>query len=233
MKDLRTDLSGLFNQVSQAPSADGGRSIMFVSARSGEGVSSVAASFALIAAGHVRKPVWLVDLDLKRNQLFNAFAVGVFAEAFGGVGPPYSAALKTRPFFSIEPEDPEATAGLGLFTAHRVGQLRLMVTQFDAARVKPGHAIRIRSQPQYWQAARAVADWTVVDSPALELAGAGLAIASQVDSTIIVVRADATSPAEVDTVRREIENHGGRVGGVILNRVKRDARFFDRFSRTG
>ena len=86
---------------------------MFVAARSGEGVSSIAASFALIAAESARKPVWLLDLDLKRNAAFNAFAVGEFAHAFGGVGPPYSAALKTQPFFSIEPEDAAASAGLG------------------------------------------------------------------------------------------------------------------------
>jgi hypothetical protein len=233
MRDLRADLIGLHRQLAQIPQGSGGRSVMFVSARSGEGVSSIAASFALLAAEHVRKPVWLVDLDLKRNQLFNAFAVGAFAQVFGGVGPPYSAALKTQPFFTIDPDDPEATSGLGLFTAHRVGQLRLMVTQFDAARIKPGHAIRIRTQPPYWQAARAVADWTVVDSPALERAGAGLAISSQVDRTVIVVRADQTTPREVDTVRCEIESHGGRVGGVVFNRVRRDARFFDRLSRPG
>jgi len=231
MRDLRADLADLYRELSQTSATEGGRSVMFMSARSGEGVSSVAASFALMAAENARKPVWLVDLDLKRNHLFNAFAVGPFAEAFGGVVPPYSAALKTQPFFSIEPDDPEATVGLGLFTAHRVGETRLMVTQFDASRVKPGHAIRIRTQPQYWQAARGAADWAVVDAPALELAGAGLAIASQMDRTIIVVRADDTTPDDVDAVRREIERHGGRVGGVVFNRVKRDARFFDRLSQ--
>src|ERR1700754_736808 len=181
MKDLRSDLADLNRALAQTPGTEGGRSVMFMSARAGEGVSSVAVSFALMAAENARKPVWLVDLDLKRNHLFNTFAVGPFADAFGGVGPPYSAALKTQPFFAVEPEDPEATSGLGLFTAHRVGELRLMVTQFDATRLKPGHAIRIRTQPAYWQAVRAATDWVVVDAPALELAGAGLAIASQMD----------------------------------------------------
>jgi hypothetical protein len=202
---------------------------MFISARSGEGVSSVAAAFALLAAEQARRPVWLIDLDLKRNHLFNTFAVGPFADAFGGVGPPYSASLKTQPFFSVEPELPETGQGLGLFTAHRVGETRLMVTQFDASRLKTGHGIRI--QPAYWQAVRNATDGAVVDAPALELAGAGLAIASQMDRVVIVVKADDTTPQDVDAARREIEAHGGRVAGVVLNREKPDARFTDRISR--
>ena len=230
MKDLRADLRDLHRTLAQTSSSDAGRSVMFISARAGEGVSSVAASFALLAAEQARRAVWLVDLDLKRNNLFNAFAVGPFAQAFGGVGPPYSAALKTQPFFTVEPEDPATSEGLGLFTAHRVGDTRLMVTQFDASRVKPNQSVRIRTQPSYWQTVRSVTDWAVIDAPALELAGAGLAIASQVDRTVIVVRADDTAPAEVETLRREIEAHGGKVDGVVLNRQKGDARVADRFA---
>lgn len=231
MKDLRTDLKELYRALSQTPATEGGRTVMFMSARAGEGVSSVAAAFALLAAEQSRKAVWLVDLDLKRNHQFNTFAVGSFAEALGGVGPPYSASLKTQPFFYLEPDYPDAAQGMGLFTAHRVGETRLMVTQFDGARLKAGQSIRIRTQPAYWQAVRAATDWAVVDAPALELAGAGLAIASQMDRTVIVVKADETSPNDVDAVRREVESHGGRVGGVVINRVKGDARFVDRLSR--
>lgn len=231
MKDLRPDLVDLYRAIAQTPGVEGGRTVMFMSARTGEGVSSVAASFALLAAEQSRRAVWLVDVDLKRNHLFNTFAVGPFAQAFGGVGPPYSAALKTQPFFSIEPEEPETTAGLGLFTAHRVGASRLMVTQFDKSRVKPNQVIRIRTQPAYWQAVRAATDWAIVDAPALELAGAGLAIASQMDRVVIVARADDATPNDVDAVRREVEAHGGAVAGVVLNRRKGDARVADRFSQ--
>lgn len=230
MRDLRAGLKGLHRTLSQTcSSATGGvgRTVMFISARSGEGVSSLAASFAVLAAERSRKGVWLVDLDLRNNQQFREFALGSFAPLFGGVGPPYSALLKTRPFFSIDPAAGDAGQGIGAFTAHRVGDLRLMVTQFDTGCLKAGQTLRIRTQPAYWQALRSANDWTVVDAPALELASAGLAIASQMDRTIIVVRADQTSPSEVEAVRRQVESHGGSVGGVILNRQKGDARFLD------
>jgi Mrp family chromosome partitioning ATPase len=230
MKDLRADLRDLYRSFSQSPSPEGGRSVMFVAARAGEGVSSIAASFARLAAEQAHRAVWLVDLDLKRNHLFNSFAVGPFAETTGGVGPPYSASLKTEPFFSIEPAESEARSGLGLFTAHRVGDTRLMVTQFDATRLTPTHAIRIRAQPAYWQVVRSVTDWAIVDAPALELSAAGLAITSQMDRTVIVARAGSATPADIETLRCEIEAHGGAVAGVVLNGRRGDAQIADRFA---
>jgi len=230
MKDLRNDLGDLCRALSQSSVTEGGRSVMFMSARAGEGTSSIAASFALLAAGQARRAVWLVDLDLRRNHLFNTFAIGPFAQAFGGVGPPYSAALKTQPFFTVEPESPETAAGLGLFTAHRVGDTRLMVTQFDATRLKSSQSIRIRTQPAYWQTVCSVTDWAVVDAPALELSSAGLVIASQIDHTVIVMAADRTAPGDVDALRQKIVAHGGRVAGVVLNRRRADAAFADRLA---
>jgi Mrp family chromosome partitioning ATPase len=231
MMDLRQDLKTLFQTLALSAPESGGRTLMFMSARAGEGVSSVAASFGLLAEGGARKPVWLVDLDLRRNHLFNSFAVGAFATKFGGVGPPYSAALKTQPFFSIEPESAASAAGLGLFTAHRVGETRLMVTQFDAERVDPGHTVRIRNQPTYWNAARSATDWAIIDAPALDRSNAGLVIAPHMDAIVIVVRADETTPAEIDLLRREIEARGGKVAGMVVNRVKADARFVERLSQ--
>ncbi|MDZ4760429.1 MAG: sugar kinase [Alphaproteobacteria bacterium] len=230
MIDLRDDLAGLLTTLSQTPAATGGRTVMFMSAQAGEGVSSVAASFALLAAETARKPVWLIDLDLRRNQAFNAFAVGEFSAKFGGVGPPYSAALKTRPFYTLEPEEDPSGSGVGALTAHRVGETRLMVTQFDASVLKPGQALRIRTQPGYWEAVRAATDWAVIDAPALERAGAGLAIAAMMDSAVIVVKADATPPADVDNLRKRIMAHGGRVAGALLNRRRADAQLTDRLS---
>lgn len=235
MIDLREDLSGadgdLLRNLGPQRVGEGGRVVMFVGARPGEGVSSVAASFALLAAQSVRKPAWLIDLDLRRNHAFNAFAVGPFAKPFGGVGPPYSAALRTQPFFSIEPEDAEKKEDFGIFTAHRVGETRLMVTQFDAARLQQGQTIRIRSQPGYWAAVRAATDWAVVDAPAIQRASAALAIAAQMDAVVLVVRADGADADEIQTARRAIEAHGGRIAGVVVNRMRPDARFADRLVR--
>ncbi len=86
-----------------------------------------------------------------------------------------------------------------------------MVTQFDASRLKTGHAVRIRTQPAYWQAVRAQTDWAVVDAPA---AGAR---PTQVSPSHRRWTASSLSSAptrrhraKVEAVRREIEGHGGK-----------------------
>ena len=225
---LTDDVKPLYRRVISNTPDQAGRIVMFLSAHAGEGASSIAASFALLAAEDTRKPAWLLDLDLRRNHAFNAFAVGTLSTKMGGVGAPYSAMLKTQPFFSIEPPDPEALAAPGLFTAHRVGQTRLMVTQFENSVVKPDAQVQVRTQPSYWKAVRAATDWTIIDAPALERSSAGLVLASQADCVILVVRADATSAADVAQAKRDIERHGGKVLGVAMNRIKPDAQLADR-----
>ncbi len=231
MIDLRHELRDLHAELSRSGLDEGGRVFMFISAKAGEGTSSIAASSGLIAAEMARKPVWLVELDVMRNHLFNSFAVGDLSRRFGGVGRPYQAYLKNNPFFSIEPENEDGALPPELFTAHRVGDTRMMVTQFASDQLKPGQSVRIRARPDYWAAVRAATDWAVVDAPSLERSAAGLAVASQVDGVVLVVKADETSPDEVDGLRRKVEHHGGKILGVVMNRMGSDAVFVDGLAR--
>ncbi len=232
MIDLREDVRGLYRRLSMTANFSGapetgGRAVMFLSARDGEGASSLAASFALLAAQDARKPVWLVDLDLRRNAIFREFATGRFASEFGGVGKPWSAMAKGQAPFGLDPAG-DAAPPRDLFTAHRVGDLQLMVTQFDEHKLKPGQTVRIGAQPAWWSAARAASDWVVVDAPSLARSRAGLAIASRMDGVVLVVKADATPVEEVDEAKRALLAHGGRIAGAVLNRRKRDARVIAR-----
>ena len=75
MRDLREDLEPVWRATARiSPAEPGGRVLMFTSARVGEGVTSMAASFACMAARRAEKPVWLVDLDL--DDLFCSVAAG-------------------------------------------------------------------------------------------------------------------------------------------------------------
>lgn len=232
MIDLRDRLDTVWRAASRLTAASGGRCVMFMSAREGEGTSSVAASFALLAARKSQKSAWLVDLDLRRNSVFAAFEQG-FARGVGAPGRAFDASLRTDPIYTITPADlPRGTAGASkkLLTVHEIEKTRLLVSRFRNEELRSGQRVQLRTQPGWWKTVRKAADWIIVDAPALSRSPAGLAMAAQMDGVILVVEADKTSADEVLGLRREIEAHGGKPAGVVMNRVGADARFADRLA---
>lgn len=228
MRDVRDQLSNVWRAASRMTAKQGnGRSVMFIAARDDEGTSSVAASFALLAEKRVQKTAWLVDLDVRRNAAFKAFEEG-FADGIGAPGRAFDASLRQEQIYSIVPRVAGGSDDK-LLTAHEIQGARLLVTRFRNERLRQGQRVQIRTAPNWWRALRAVADWIVVDAPSLERSPAGLAMASQMDSVILVVEADKTSAEDVVAARREIEAHGGEIVGVTMNRVGADARFASRF----
>lgn len=234
LTDLRADLTETWRVATKAPSRAGGRMIMFMSALSGEGTSSVAASFAMLAAQRARKGVWLVDLDLTNGRLFKAFEKnGEFAETFGTLGPAHTAELGNSSFFSISPPSPPPAPGekpVSMFAVHRVGDSKLLVSHFRKERLEPNQRVKVKTGAEYWKAVREIADWIIVDAPALETSSAGLAVCSQMDATAIVVRADKTPATKVSQLGQEIEGHSGTCMGIVLNGMQKDARLADEIS---
>ncbi len=232
MHDLRQDLDPLWRAAGRLKVANGGRGIMFIAAHEGEGTSSVAASFALIAAERSRRAAWLIDLDLYDNPQFEAFRHGSFATS--GLSRAYDASLGAKPFYDIVPTQRPARSGKGakakLLAAHQVTGTQLLVTRFDIDRVAHGSKIHLSTRPDWWAALRRGADWMIVDAPAIDRSGAGLAMVSQMDGVIIVVQADRTRPETVTNLTKEIEAYGGRALGVVMTHMRADSRFIDRLA---
>lgn len=206
---------------------------MFMSAHSGEGTSSVAVSFGLLASRTARKPVWLIDLDLQNNPLIEALK-GKFASDVGKPGRPYDASLGKMTFFDIsEPghtvTKPSLRSGK-LLAAHQIYGTRLLVTRFRNEHLASGQTVRLVARDDWWQALRRSADWVIVDSPSPEVSRAGLDLASLMDGVIIVVGADRTGPEEITRLKQDIETAGGHVLGVVMNRVQKDSLFVDRLA---
>ena len=233
MHDLRSEMRPLWHTAARLTSERGGRAVMFIAARSGEGTTSMAASFALIAAARARRSAWLVDLDMRRNPAIAGFKAG-FARGVGKPGRAYDASLGTSQFFMVSPQavaqGGKPVAASKLLMAHHIEGTRLMVTRFRKDRLREGQKVQLRTQPQWWQTLRKATDWIITDAPALERSAAGLVMAGQMDGVILVVKADGTSAEDVLTLRNEIEAHGGTVLGVAMNHQRSDARLIDRMS---
>lgn len=229
MRDLREDLDPIWRSAALLGSGTGkARVLMFTAARNGEGVTSMAASFACMAARRSGKAVWLVDLDARRNRAFKGFERGI-ARDIGRPGRAYDASLKQPPLFGITPKVANARQDK-LMTAHDVEGLPLLVTRFRSERLKSGQRVFLQDSPGWWETLRKMASWIIVDAPALERSSAALTVAREADGVALVVAADRTTPVEVEGARREIEIHQGRMLGAVLNGVKADARLANRFS---
>lgn len=229
MRDLREDLESIWRTSARVPSAgDAGRVIMFVSALAGEGTTSVASSFACLAARRAEKQAWLVDLDLARNQVFRGFERR-FARDIGRPGRAYDASLRQEPIYSVSPKLADARQNK-LLTAHDVEGLPLLITRFRNERLSAGQTVALKSSPGWWSAVRKIADWVIVDAPALERSSAAFSVMDEVDAIVLVVEADRTAPADVDLARQEFEARGGHVIGAVLNKVGSDALLADRLS---
>lgn len=218
MLDLRPDLSGLWQAATRVTPRSGGRVLMFISAREGEGTSSVVASFALMAAARAARMSWLVDLDLWGNPLYAAFSKGILKGA-GRPGHPLDASLGTEQIYAVHGSD-NVPALSKLLTAHQIDGLRLLVTRFRNERLSPGQHVRMQAAPAWWGALRRSADWAIVDAPALSRSAAGLTYAPLVDGVVLVVQADGTGAEEADGLRGAVEAAGGAVIGVVMNRLK-------------
>ena len=232
MKDLRDKMTPVARAATGLAPASGARCIMFISARDGEGTSSVAASYALLASKKVSRPTWLIDLDLRRNGAFKAFQNG-FAPGIGQPGRAYDASLKTDPIYATTPaivQGERRPFDKRLLGVHPVQGTRLMVTRFRTEQLRKGQRVQLRTRPEWWNRLRQTAGSVVVDAPSLSRSSAGLAMASQMDGVFVVLAADSTGADEVIALRDQIEAHGGQVAGVVMNRIGADAHFADRLA---
>jgi capsular exopolysaccharide synthesis family protein len=61
-------------------------------------------------------------------------------------------------------------------------------------------------------------DWVLIDSPAITSCSDSNALASKVDGIILVIQAEKTRWEVGQEIRAQLENCGGRILGVILNK---------------
>ncbi len=220
--DLSAELAGLVDRLAE-PGPDGGRAIQFVSARSGEGTSTVARAFARAAAGRGERGVWLVELDVMSGVQFDAFADG----AYGALGEPGRASPDDSAFFQVVSPMREAGAApaeaASFLEAWPLAGEKFWVTRFKSERLRPGWSVRLTGGADYWRALRPYADLIVVDAPSAERSRAAAAVAPHMDSTVLVVAADNDDPSGPALLRDGLKAVGGRCAGAILNRAPRPA----------
>ena len=222
MVDLTREMAELMSALGR-PQGQRGRVLMFVSALSGEGVSTVAREFARCEAAFAKKPVWLIDADMKRQGQMIAF--GQDPARFGPPGALSQATPDGSAFFTLTPpalgKDGKPIPDAKYLIARPFLAEKLWVTRFNQQNLAPGQRVKLLDEAPYWKALRAHAQTVVIDAPAADRSGAALQLASQVDGVIMVVSEDEGDVQARLNLKNDIDQVGGRLIGMVYNRASR------------
>lgn len=186
---------------------NGGRAVLIVSARRGEGVTTVARAVAEAASPGA---VYAVDLDLKRNALAKALS------ETAALGPKIDGRLGGVAFYSVR--GPGATVireTAPAFSYHRVGRSNVYAGVFDARLLPRSARVAVSSRPEYWDAVRAGGASLVIDAPALERSDVALRVAPHMDGVVLVVGADAGAAPAAIAAKAALVNAGANVIGLV------------------
>ena len=185
----------------------GGRAVMFVSARRGEGVTTVARAVAQAAGPGV---VYAVDLDLRRNGLAKALC------ETESLGPKLDGRLQGVSFYSVRgPGNVVMREVTPAFSYHRVGRSLVHAGVFDARLLPQTAKVAVSARPEYWNAARSNGATVVIDAPALERSQVALRVAPHMDGVVLVVGADAGAAPAAIAAKAALVGAGSNVIGLV------------------
>lgn len=220
MVDLTREMSQLLASLGE-PQRGASRCLMFVSATSGEGVSTIAREFARCEAAVARKPVWLVDADLKNQTQLQA--VMDDPDRFGPAGNVCRATPENRVFFSTHSAGRDIEGGefddTRLLVARPFMNRMLWVTRFRQKLLNPGQKIRLDDRDNYFATLKRFAQTVVVDVPALDRGGTALALAPKMDGVIMVVSEHTGDIQSRLDLKSDLEQVGANLLGVVYNRT--------------
>lgn len=197
--NLTAELDQLIDQLEPVARPGGrGRALMVMGVSRGAGASTVARELARLAARRSQRGVWLFDLDFTANA--QASAARVRGQAFDA---------------SLGRETPWRL-GQGQLIVRQSSLRNLFVSEYHAPTGAPLRA-SLRQAPDYWTALRDSIDLAIIDAPGQSRAPIDLA--GDMDGVILVADERHPNPDGIAARCAAIEQRGGLVSGLILNRT--------------
>ena len=167
----------------------------------GAGASTIAAGLARRAAIISGRPSWLFDLDFSSNTQASRTKLN---------GQAYAGELSGLKFWREEPD------GSGRLAMRRCADAPIFISEFQR---QPGAVRRLtfHGARDYWRQARRASGLVLVDAPSGS--AALTALAPDMDGVILVADATNSRRSMADKLADRIEEAGGRVLGVVVNRA--------------
>ncbi len=183
---------------------EGLKSIMVTSCNQGEGKSWVTSNLA-VAFAQTGKKVLLIDCDLRKGRQFSIFGVkptpGVSNFLSGIDSNGYECSGNV---FDLIQETP--VENLDILTAGNVPP-------------NPSELLVSEQMQRCIQTLKNNYDLLVFDTTPSNLVTDAIIISRYVDTSIIVVEHKGTKMEDLKRIKRDIENVGGKIAGVVVNKV--------------
>lgn len=177
------------------------KSILFTSTQAGDGKSWIAANLAITFA-QAGKKVILVDTDMRRGRQHNIFEL------------PNNKGLSNYLILSVK----DSQEVLGEYIQPTMVD-NLFVITAGIVPPNPSELLTSKKMVDLIHTLENIADIVIFDSTPSTMVTDAMVISRYVGSTIIVASHKKTKMETLKQIKRNIENVGGKVAGVILNKV--------------
>lgn len=187
------------------------KSILITSTLPGEGKSWVASNLAITFA-QAEKKVILIDADMRKGRQYSIFGISPRP----GLANYLAASDKNADLIDVE-KYVQKTEIDGLYV-------------ISAGNVPPNPS-ELLITPQMQRLLDRLStqfDIIIVDAPPCELVTDAVILSRMVDSTVIVTAHKFTKKASLQKTIKSIKNVGGKIAGVVLNKVPIDAKKYEK-----
>jgi capsular exopolysaccharide synthesis family protein len=178
------------------------KTLLVVSVHPGEGKSTVASNLAITLA-QGGKRILLMDADLRRPQIHHVFD------------------LTNRTGLSDLFRDSTSLADVTRIWKDSI----LGIVTSGSIPPNPADLLASKKMETILSAAQQTADLVIVDAPPFLVADASI-LASRVDGILLVIRPGKTPMDTALSTLEQIKRSGGRIVGVVMNRIPRNRPYY-------
>jgi len=174
------------------------KTILFSGTTHGDGASTTAINFATTLASNCRLKVLLIEANLRTPGLHTAFRVGPergLSDIMSNADKPIHYIKKVEPGnLSVVTAGSKLTGPVSLFESDRFSEFLTSI--------------------------RAAYDFIILDGPPIPSFSEARVLCTKVDGVVLVIEAGKTRKQVAVRARKELEEAGGKVLGVVLNKRK-------------
>ena len=209
---LRREAQKIYSLLNPVLAPGQGLVIQFISAHSGEGVSTIAREFALVASEYSEESILLADFDWGTDTQFRYFLQPEKAVCHGPLQAMEDCTLDSSLLIrSSKSRDPCRLEFMG------VGQSNLVLCRLKAS---DPQVVHVSNVPEFWDTVRSRFGITVVDSSSASRSFDGITICGSMDAVIVVVAAESTRAHAVQDLCGKLRAQNAPLVGLVFNKRK-------------